>query len=77
MEESRMADGLVNYEGARVLLGGVSWMTVHRLVKCGELERVRIGSRVLFRRSDIERLIRRRNVSTQGRRSRREAGRVA
>jgi excisionase family DNA binding protein len=54
---------LVDYEGAREALGGVSWMTVHRLKKSGELPAVLIGTRVLFRRTDLNALIDRKTVS--------------
>ena len=48
---------LVGYAEARELLGKVSWATVHRLARAGELKPVRIGTRVFFKRREIEALI--------------------
>jgi excisionase family DNA binding protein len=56
-------DELVGYEEAARALG-VSAVTVWRLVKAGELEQVKVGSRTLYRRSDLSALIRRRSVGT-------------
>jgi excisionase family DNA binding protein len=51
-------DELVGYEEAARVLGGVSLVTLWRLAKASELEPVKIGSRTMFRRSDLETLIR-------------------
>ena len=57
-------DALVGYEETARLLG-VSRLTVWRLTKLGELEQVKVGSRRLYRRSDVEALIRRGDVATR------------
>jgi excisionase family DNA binding protein len=58
-------DGLVGYDEARQILGGVSAVTVWRLERAGQITPVRIGRRVLFRRSDLAELIERRRIPTQ------------
>jgi excisionase family DNA binding protein len=63
-------DELVGYDEAARILGGVSLVTIWRLAKAGRIERVKIGSRTMFRRSDLDALIRNgTRVATNGRRS--------
>ena len=63
-------DELVGYEEAARVLGGVSSVTIWRLERAGRLERVQIGSRTMFRRSDLDALITKgARIATTNRRS--------
>jgi excisionase family DNA binding protein len=56
--EAHLKDELVSYEEAARILGGVSLVTIWRLARAGQLEQVKIGSRTMFRRSDLDALVR-------------------
>ena len=50
-------DKLFDVKGSAAYLGGVSPYTVHAWLSEGRLRRVKIGSRTMIKRSELDRLI--------------------
>lgn len=57
---------LVDYRAAAQLLGGVSHMTIHRLIEDGELTRVKLGRRAFVTRDSITGLVARKAQGAVG-----------
>jgi hypothetical protein len=51
---------LVDYRAAAGLLGGISIMTLHRMIEAGELVRVKLGRRAFVTRESVGALVARR-----------------
>jgi excisionase family DNA binding protein len=50
-------DRLFSVKGAAAYLGGLSPYTIHAWLSEGRLRRVKVGSRTMVRRSELDRLI--------------------
>lgn len=51
-------DELISQDEARMMLGGISSMTLSRWVRAGILRKHHIGKRIAYRRGDIDSLLR-------------------
>ena len=51
-------DELIYQDKARMMLGGISSMTLSRWVRAGILRKHHIGKRIAYRRGDIDSLLR-------------------
>ena len=67
--ESAPAKRLLTSEEARLYLGGISRMTLHRLTSRGEIPLVRIGTRTLLDPDDLDAFIRQAKRRSRNRRA--------
>ncbi|MBG6209236.1 excisionase family DNA binding protein [Labrenzia sp. EL_126] len=52
-----MDSGYTDMEGARRFLGNCSYQTVYRAVRAGKINKYKLGTKTLFKTSELEKLV--------------------